>query len=637
MKKRIFSVLLCAVMLMAVLPLSAVEFNNVYAEAVEYGYRIMYGGTAVDVGESTVVSQDGALWLTDNNGGREKLAEIDASYLNYFDGRLWFVCEGNIMSCNASGGDMRTEQAFAEGVKCLYVNSEGFLYLRGNTVYSFKNGREAELLTREGIEGFVPEGEGKIRWIVKNPDYVYTAEDGDSVFSDGNGEYFEYISEINGALGSDIPASEAEYGISLASAVGEYSGPYVQVGEVTLPLENHMPGTFFSKNGQACVCHYTSSTYCIQSEGNCNCMRYYPTGKKETCEIDLLGAQCFAFARMIFWKCFGFIDHSMNQSLYYSAGSLSSGAVTANSVKALMMKSAPGAHVRLAAGHSVSVLTVDEDFIVIYHGNAGGDGVVSQPCIVSTRRYTWEQFATACAKGILYVNMPYNYPDSEVILTKKEVGYYKSKANLNLRPEANTASEPLCVIPNGEIISVTEIDGFWGKTSYNGYSGWAFLEYTTFYSGLEIHPSSGLFVLGDDGFLRGTAWKLTLDSFAEHFDKQSLSVVSKNGEDLSASGYVGTGSTVTLTVEGEIIDTATVCLAGDVNGNGVLDVGDYILAKRAYMGTYTPNESEKNAADVSGSGDIDIYDYVLIRRYFFTENEQLFASFGGKTEADREK
>lgn len=634
MKKRIISVLLCVVFIAGLLPLTAVELNNVNAEEAVYGDRIMYGGTAVDIGEDTIVSSEGALWRIERSGEKVFLAEAEAKYLNYFENEIWFASGDKIIKCGVDCREFITVCELESEIKCLYVDNEGFLYLRGDTVYRNSGGREEPLLVREGIDGFVPEGDGKIRWIRRNPDYEYTEESGDEIFSDGNDEFFEYISQENSGEEGDTAASAREYGVETASSEEDYNGPYVQVGEARLPLAEHMPGTFFSKNGQACVCHHTSSTYCIQSVGNCNCMRYYPTGYKETCEIDLLGAQCFAFARMVFWKCFGFIDHSMNQSLYYSAGSLSSGAVTANSVKALMMKSAPGAHVRLAAGHSVSVLTYDEDFIVIYHGNAGGDGVISQPCIVSTRRYTWEQWANACAKGILYVNMPYSYPNSELIVVKKEVGYYKLKSNLNLRAEANTMAESLCVIPNGEIISVTEVDGFWGKASYGEFEGWVLLEYASFYSRLEINPSSTLFTLGDDGFLLGTAWNLSFDAFCEHFDKQSLTAKSKNGEDLTAKGYIGTGSIITLEVNGELIDSAVVCLAGDINGNGVLDVGDYILARRAYMQTYTPSETEAKAADVSGSGSVDIYDYLLIKRYFFTESAELFSGFGKQAEGE---
>lgn len=415
--------------------------------------------------------------------------------------------------------------------------------------------------------------------------------------------------------------------ISSASAAASYSGPYVNVGNVTLPLEDHMPGSFFTQDGGPCDCHDTVD--CIANGAGCNCMRYYPTGDKETCEVDLLGVQCFGFARLVFYKCFGFIDHSMNSSLYYNVGSLSSSQINESSVKNLLMKAAPGAHVRLAQGHSVSILTMDEDFIVIYHANAGGDGVTTQPCVVSTRRYTWAQFATAAKAGILYVNMPYNYPDSSVVLTKKEIGYYKitSDNGLHHRAETSTSSQSYGVIPYGTIIEVTEVDGFWGKTKYNGKTGWVFLEYTTFYSALKISPSGNTFVIGDDGYLRGIAWKMDFDAFSEHFDKQSLNVTSQSGADLSSDGYISTGAKVSLVIDGKTLDTATACLAGDVNCNGILDVGDYIIARRAYFGTFKLTDVQKSACDVSGNGEIDMNDYIYIKRYFFTYNNNLFADF----------
>lgn len=628
MFRRVVSLLLCAVFAVFLLPSGIAEIDRVSAEGYDFGDRILYGGLAVDVGDSTVVCEDGAVWRVYPSGERVHLADEDISCLNYLDGRLYFIREDAVCRSDENMGNIEIIKDFGEEIKCLYAVENGFFYLRGNTVYALCDGEETELLTRDGIEGFVPEADGTIRWAEKNPDYVYIEETGDEIWSDGGELFLQYYAAPGTDAEFDVAAGSGEQGVELASSTGDYTGPVVQVGEVTLPLAEHMPGTFFSKNGAACTCHNTSSTYCIQSVGNCNCMRYYPTGYASTCEVDLLGAQCFAFARMIFWKCFGFIDHSMNASLYYSVGSLASGSVTANSVKSLLMKAAPGAHVRLAAGHSVSILTMDEDFIVIYHGNAGGDGVVSQPCVVSTRRYTWEQFATAAARGILYVNMPYNYPDSEVILSKKEVGFYKLKANLNLRAEANTQSESLAVIPNGTIIEVTEIDGFWGKTVYNGFEGWVFLEYTTYYTRETITPSGDVFKLGTDGYLRAAAWKLTFDSFSEHFDKQSLTVVSRDGTDLSSAGYVGTGSVVSLSVNGSEVDSAIVCLAGDINGNGLLDVGDYILVKRSVMGTYSPNAVQTAAADVSGSGSIDVYDYITIRRYFMNPNSGLFSDFG---------
>lgn len=419
--------------------------------------------------------------------------------------------------------------------------------------------------------------------------------------------------------------SAVESGIETASVA--YSGPYVEVGKVTLPLTDHMPGTFFTRNGKACSCHY--STDCIANGSACNCMRYYPTGDKNTCEVDLMGVQCFGFSRLVFYKCFGFIDHSINSSLYYNVGSLSRSQVNATSVKNLLTKAKPGAHVRLSKGHSVSILTTDEDFIVIYHGNAGGDGIATQSCIVSTRRFTWAEFAEYAAAGIDYVNMPYNYPNSSVVLTEKSVGYYRitSDNGLRLRNEANTTSAIHAVIPFNAIVEITETDGFWGKTTYEGKTGWIFLEYTTYYSTLKIAPSGSIFRADGKGYLRGASWKMTPEEFSEHFDKHYLVMKSASGKALASTDYIATGTHISLVVDGKTVDSATVCLAGDVNGNGRLEVGDYLMIRRAYFGKYTLSEVASLAADINGNGKLDSTDYTTLKRFFHTASSSLLKDF----------
>lgn len=625
MYKKALSFLICLIIILGATPLCVSELS-VSAAEYSFGERIFFGGTAVDVNGGTVFSENEKLYFRFENGDAALIADIGAKYLNYYNNRLWFISGNSIMSCFPNGSDLFEVRSFESEPSCLYVLENKLLYLRGDTVFSLCGDNETPLLTREGIAGFIPESENIIRWAVNNPDYKYIEETGDEVWEEGSPEFLFF----NAACGSE-PESDFAVGAAaaepLASTGGDYTGPYVQVGNVTLPLAEHMPGTYFSKNGKACTCHNTSSNYCIQSVGNCNCMRYYPTGKSSTCEIDLLGAQCFAFARMVFWKCFGFIDHSTNSSLYHSVGSLSRGSVTENSVRNLLSKAATGAHVRLAAGHSVSILTMDEDFIVIYHGNAGGDGVASSPCIVSTRRYTWEQFANAAAAGILYVNMPYDYPDSSEILTKKEVGYYKLTANLNLRADSNTQSSSLAVIPKGTVIEVTETTDYWGKTSYNGTEGWIFLEYSTFYSRKTIDPSREVFARDENGYLRAVAWKTTLGSFSEYFDKQNITLTLPSGEKVQEGEYITTGTLVSLTVNGATVDSAVVCLAGDVNQNGVLDVGDYMLARRAALRSFVLSETSARAADVNRNGNTDAFDYMLIKRYFLSGDESLFGNF----------
>ncbi len=627
MLKRLITLLLCTSLILCVLPLSTVA-PSVSASDYVFGDRILYGGIAVDVGKDVYYTENGSLFKRCPDGSSEFIAPYDAKCLNYTEDKLWFIADNSVISIELDGSNAKTHLSSDSPISCLYVIDGDILYLKGNRVLSLSNGRTEVLLERDGIEGFEPLSDGKIRWVKSNPDYKEIDASSGEVYEDGVDEFISYIASPNSEPSEDVIRPTNYLEAAVASASSTYSGPYVQVGEVTLPLENHMPGTFFSKNGMACTCHGTGNNYCIDSVGNCNCMRYYPTGYKETCEIDLLGAQCFAFARMVFYTCFGFIDHPMNSSLYYNVGSLEKGAVTTNSVKALLQRAATGAHVRLSSGHSVSILTMDEDFIVIYHGNAGGNGVTAQPCIVSTRRYTWEEFAAgAASKGIDYVNMPFNHPDSELIVTKKEVGYYRLNSNLNLRAATNTQSDSLAVVPKETIIPVTEIDGFWGKTKYNNIDGWVFLEYTTFYTRLGITPSGDTFALGDDGYLRGAVWKLNLEAFSEYFDMQNISVTKPDGKTVGDGEYIGTGYNVSITVDGEVIDEATICLAGDLNGNSLLDIGDYLVLRSAVLGKYTLSSDQTAAGEVNGDGNINSFDYVMLKAYFFNPDSSIFDNF----------
>lgn len=58
-------------------------------------------------------------------------------------------------------------------------------------------------------------------------------------------------------------------------------------------------------------------------------------------------------------------------------------------------------------------------------------------------------------------------------------------------------------------------------------------------------------------------------------------------------------------------------ILGDINNSESVDMTDYILAKRAYFGTYTLNDGELKRGDVNESGNMDMTDYILIKRVYF--------------------
>lgn len=55
-------------------------------------------------------------------------------------------------------------------------------------------------------------------------------------------------------------------------------------------------------------------------------------------------------------------------------------------------------------------------------------------------------------------------------------------------------------------------------------------------------------------------------------------------------------------------------VAGDVNGDGVLSALDYMIIKRAVLGSITLSREETYAADVNKDGEVDSRDYMTIKR-----------------------
>jgi hypothetical protein len=118
--------------------------------------------------------------------------------------------------------------------------------------------------------------------------------------------------------------------------------------------------------------------------------------------------------------------------------------------------------------------------------------------------------------------------------------------------------------------------------------------------------------------------KLVLDVKSEteaqqlltQFENEGLKVMDKNGKLISGSDVVGTGATVNLYKGDEIVDTVTIVVLGDVDGNGVIDTTDCVRVKAAFLGVYTLSAAEAIAADVDKNGTIDTTDFVRVKAHF---------------------
>ena len=105
----------------------------------------------------------------------------------------------------------------------------------------------------------------------------------------------------------------------------------------------------------------------------------------------------------------------------------------------------------------------------------------------------------------------------------------------------------------------------------------------------------------------------TVADFLSGFHETEYVKVFKDGTEASADTKVGTGMELKLIVDGQVIQTLTVVVTGDINGDGTISVTDMISVKSHLLKKTTLDGVKALAADTSGDGAISITDFLQIK------------------------
>jgi hypothetical protein len=127
--------------------------------------------------------------------------------------------------------------------------------------------------------------------------------------------------------------------------------------------------------------------------------------------------------------------------------------------------------------------------------------------------------------------------------------------------------------------------------------------------------SSSIYTIGDL-MVNGVTESTSVDSLLKQFQNKTLEVVDGKGMVISGSAIVGTGAQINLYENDKIIDSVSVVVLGDVDGNGIVDTTDIVRVKAAFLGSFMLDDAESNAADVDGNGIIDTTDYMRVMSHF---------------------
>ena len=106
-----------------------------------------------------------------------------------------------------------------------------------------------------------------------------------------------------------------------------------------------------------------------------------------------------------------------------------------------------------------------------------------------------------------------------------------------------------------------------------------------------------------------------IPKFAYNKTNYELVIRNLNDKVITDSNLIGTGSTINLALRGtqDSIQTFTVIIYGDVNGDGTISPADYVKVKNSILGKEVLNTVYKIAGDANKDGNISPSDYVKIK------------------------
>ena len=116
-----------------------------------------------------------------------------------------------------------------------------------------------------------------------------------------------------------------------------------------------------------------------------------------------------------------------------------------------------------------------------------------------------------------------------------------------------------------------------------------------------------------DGYLRSIAAGTTVSSLLEKLVPTELIAIQPEGT--SAETSVATGMTVTYTVNGQLVQSLSVVVTGDVNGDGTISITDLVQINNHLLKKAELSGAAAIAADVNADGVISITDLVQINNH----------------------
>ena len=123
----------------------------------------------------------------------------------------------------------------------------------------------------------------------------------------------------------------------------------------------------------------------------------------------------------------------------------------------------------------------------------------------------------------------------------------------------------------------------------------------------------------NEKIIKGIHLNTSVSNFSLGLDqKYTVKVYETDNSTIKTSGIIGTGNIIKVYNGDNLVDEYTVSIKDDLNGDGIFNFNDAVLAYRYYFTSYNSiDECVKIAADHDENGISDFNDFVLLYRQYF--------------------
>ncbi len=129
-----------------------------------------------------------------------------------------------------------------------------------------------------------------------------------------------------------------------------------------------------------------------------------------------------------------------------------------------------------------------------------------------------------------------------------------------------------------------------------------------------IIKASSAYIRNDD-IIYGISRETTSEALSMQFENRELYLEDMAGNQFTAESFAGTGTVISVIINGKVTDTAKIVVIGDTDGNGCLTASDLIAINSHINGAALLEDCPVYAADVNGDSSVSTSDSLVLESF----------------------